>query len=307
MGKITPTFADKPRVEAQHEPLSETTAFTMPPMQVSTSVMPTNVVPIVQPLKVALVGTAPSSRLLAPYNDPTWQIWACSPGNMNQIPRFDVWVEIHGNLMFPEHQSYGKPYIDWLKQIKQPVLILKNHYDLPTGVVLPWWDYIKEDAFGQDFFTSSFAWMMAHAMTIGAKEIQLFGIDMASRDEYILQRPGFYHFRREAHKRGVKISAPHESDIMQSPPLYGIADTEPFGRKVLAREAEVRGRIGAMESDLQKQQAALAQNVTYLKGALEDLDYFKTIWLGLGNQLAILEAENTRLKLENETLRATAS
>ena len=34
-----------------------------------------------------------------------------------------------------------------------------------------------------------------------AVEIALFGIDMASRDEYILQRPGFYYFRTEAQKR----------------------------------------------------------------------------------------------------------
>src|SRR5215467_9147402 len=32
--------------------------------------------------KVAIIGMAPSSRMLAPFNDPTWDIWVCSPGNM---------------------------------------------------------------------------------------------------------------------------------------------------------------------------------------------------------------------------------
>ena len=54
-------------------------------------------------------------------------------------------------------------------------------------------------------FTSSFAWMMAFAMKQGASEIALYGIDMASRDEYILQRPGFYFFRHEAKRRGIKV------------------------------------------------------------------------------------------------------
>lgn len=301
MGKITPTFADKPHVVAQHEPLSET-ASVAPPIPVFTP-QSSGIHVGLRTQKVALVGTAPSSKMLAPYNDPSWTIWACSPGNMNQLPRIDAWWEIHGNLLFPECESYGKPYIEWLKQLKCPVYVLKNYYNFPTATVVPWWELIREEEFGPDFFTSSFSWMMAEAMRLGAKEIELFGIDMASRDEYILQRPGFYHFRREAKRRGVRINAPHESDIMQSPALYGIADTEPFGRKILAREQEVRQRIGQMEGQLAQQTQANQSNITYLKGALEDLDYFKTIWMGLGNQVSILEAENARLKTEIEVLR----
>src|SRR5882672_892663 len=61
-----------------------------------------------QPLKVALIGTAPSSRMLSPFNDPSWKIWACSPGNMGIMPRVDAWFEIHGNLHWPECKSYGE-------------------------------------------------------------------------------------------------------------------------------------------------------------------------------------------------------
>lgn len=303
MGMITPTFAEQPRVAEPHEPLlskmvipaAAPVSFSQIPQYVPQSGLRTK--------KLALVGTAPSSRLLAPYNDQSWTIWVCSPGNMNQVPRFDAWWEIHTNLLFPECESYGKPYLEYLRQLKTPVYVLKDFYKLPTATVVPWWDLIQEDQFGRDFFTSSFSWMLAEGMRQGAEEIELFGIDMASRDEYILQRPGFYHFRREARWRGIKINAPHESDIMQSPALYGIADTEPFGRKILAREQEVKARINQMEAEVQRNQAQTAQNLTYLKGALEDVDYFKTIWMGLGNQIAILEAENERLKTEIEVLR----
>ena len=30
--------------------------------------------------KIAILGTAPSSMALAPFKDPAWSIWACSPG-----------------------------------------------------------------------------------------------------------------------------------------------------------------------------------------------------------------------------------
>jgi hypothetical protein len=248
------------------------------------------------PLKIAMVGTAPSSRMLAPFNDPSWTIWGCSPGNMNVLPRVNTWFELHSNLLWPEHENYGKPYIEWLKVQKFPVY-MQDQSLVPNAVVFPMYDIVKE--FGMSFFTSSFAWMMALAMRMGAAEIALYGIDMASRDEYILQRPGFYFFRHMAQVRGIKVTAPHESDIMQDPPLYAYVDSTAFGRKIRARAQEVNGRIAQM----QPQHNQLGNNITYLQGAKEDIDYFESIWSGVSNEMSILKYENTTLKLENEQLR----
>lgn len=227
------------------------------------------------PLKVALIGTAPSSRMLAPFNDLSWKIWACSPGNMKVLPRVDAWFEIHGNLLWPECRHYGEPYIEWLKQQPFPVYMQDQSF-VPNALTFPKEELVEE--FGRDFFTSSFAWMMAFAMKQGAKEMALYGIDMASRDEYILQRPGFFHFRSIAKQRGIKVTAPNESDIMQSPGLYGYSEVTPFGRKILARKQEIRGRV----TEMRQQRDSLSNNITYLEGALEDLDYIEGIWLGQG-------------------------
>lgn len=252
--------------------------------------------PAAGPLKVALIGTAPSSRLLAPFGDPTWQIWACSPGNMNQLSRFDTWFELHSNLLWPEHESYGRPYIEWLKTVKQPVY-MQDAVLVPNATRFPKDELV--DQFGDEFFTSSFAWMMALAIRMGASEIALYGIDMASRDEYIRQRPGFYHFKREAMKAGIKVSAPHESDIMQSPPLYAYVDSTPFGRKIMARRSEVSGRVNGMTG----QRDQLNGNISYLQGALEDLDYFESIWSGVCNDMGRLEYRNSQLEAENAALK----
>ena len=123
--KITETFADKvangrgpgrPRkmITVEHEPTTENPTWVSPPPVTFQAPPPPLITPAEkQPLKVAIVGTAPSSRLLAPFNDPSWQIWVCSPGNMNTVPRVDVWFEIHNNLTWPENQHYGLPYLDW--------------------------------------------------------------------------------------------------------------------------------------------------------------------------------------------------
>lgn len=228
-----------------------------------------------QELKVALIGTAPSSRMLAPFNDPTWKIWACSPGNMDVLPRVDAWFEIHGNLMWPEYRSYGEPYVKWLREQAFPIY-MQDASLVPNALTFPKDKLVAR--FGRDFFTSSFAWMMAFAIDQGAKEIGLFGIDMASKNEYILQRPGFFFFKYLAQQHGIKVSAPNESDIMQPPGLYGFSEVTPFGRKLAARQKEINDRLTAMR----QQRDQLVHGITYLEGALEDLDYIQSIWMGQG-------------------------
>lgn len=281
MPKLTETFNDtaKKKIVGPHEPLSGEDwvhpILKSPLIESTAEVKSTG--PIEgAPLKVALVGTAPSSRMLAPYNDPTWQIWACSPGNMGVIPRVDAWFEIHGNLLWPENRHYGEPYVNWLRQQTFPIY-MQDQSLVPNATPFPYKEAVAE--FGPYFFTSSFAWMMALAMMQGAKEIALFGIDMASRDEYILQRPGAYYFFMEGKRRGVNMLAPFESDIMQPPGLYGFSETTQFGRKILARKVELKQRV----SDLAAQINSVTSQKTYLEGALEDLDYFETIFGGVQN------------------------
>jgi len=282
--KLTPTFADNQVLGAAPQDFQPVTvaqkmfavaegAPSAPLELVPAPMEPVQTVPETPPLKVALIGTAPSSRLLAPYNDPSWEIWACSPGNMNSLPRVTKWFELHANLLWPECISYGAPYIEWLKQQKFPVYMQSQEW-VPNAIVFPK-DKMVE-IFGKDFFTSSFAWMMALAIAEGAKEIALFGIDMASKEEYQLQRPGFYYFKYRAEQLGIKVWAPYESDLLQHAPLYGYSETTPIGRKILARKVELEQRIAPMRAE----KARLEHSCVYLEGALEDLDYFHAIFSG---------------------------
>lgn len=274
---ITPTFKEKKGNGADLPPVDVIDpANLMPPtLSMPQSPLPE---PKVEPHfgpKIACIGTAPSSRMLAPYNDPSWKIWACSPGNQGVLPRADAWFEIHGNLLWPENEHYGKPYIEYLKKLTIP-LYMQDNSVVPTALHFP----MKQlrDEFGPYFFTSTFAWMMALAIVNGAEEVALYGIDMASRDEYIQQRAGGQYFIVEGAKRGVKIWAPYESDIMQPPGLYGYSDMEPLGRKTLSREKEIKDRLAAMIP----QRDQLNHQITYLQGAAEDVDYFKSIHMGSG-------------------------
>jgi hypothetical protein len=226
------------------------------------------------PLKIAIMGTAPSSKMIAPFQDPTWQIWSCSPGNQD-VPRWDVWFEIHSNLLWPECVSYGGPYVEWLKKQTNKLIYMQDNSLVPNATKLPIDELVAE--FGKYFFTSSFTYMIAMAIKAGATDIALFGIDMASRNEYILQRPGGHYFMQEAAKRGIRVAVPYESDLAQPPPLYGYSDSTPLGRKIAVREQELTSRIAALRAEKEK----VSANLTYLEGALEDTDYYKSIWAGV--------------------------
>jgi len=226
--------------------------------------------------KVAICGTAPSSRGLAPFNDPSWEIWACSAGNMNMIPRVTLWFELHNTLLVPENVSWGGPYLEWLAKQEFP-LFMQDQSIIKRAMPFPKDLMVQE--FSKFFFNSSFSWMMAFAIHVGATEIGLFGVDLASTAEYVLQRTAGHHFCLEAQKRGIKVWTPAESDLLHPPGLYGYAEASPFGRKLQVRKMEIQTRINELEPQMRRMQ----DQIIYLKGALEDVDYMQSIWQGIAS------------------------
>lgn len=224
--------------------------------------------------KIAIIGTAPSSRGLAPYNDESWEIWACSAGNMNMVPRVTLWFELHNTLLSQENVSWGGPYLEWLAKQSFP-LFMQDNRTISRAMPFPKDEMVKE--FSKFFFNSSFSWMMAFAIHVGATEIGLFGVDLASNAEYVLQRTAGHYFCLEAQKRGIKVWTPAESDMLHAPGLYGYAEATPFGRKLQVRKMEIENRIAEMQPQIQRMQ----QQVVYLQGALEDVNYMQMIWQGL--------------------------
>ena len=224
-------------------------------------------------MRIALVGSAPSSNMLAPYADPSWKIWACSPDNAGKLPRVDTWFEIHGDLGWPETQEWAGPYIAWLNRTTFE-LYCQDRAIVPRAKVFPKDELIAK--YGPFFFTSTFSWMIALALEQGATEIGVWGVDMATDQEYRSQRQGFHHFLHIAMERGVKIVAPDESDILQPAPLYGYAEATAFGRKLAVRRKELERKI----DEMRRQRDELNHHITHLSGALDDIDYIQTIWTG---------------------------
>ncbi len=202
--------------------------------------------------RIAIVGRAPSSMMLAPFGDENWEIWSLSnAAACGQIPdkHWHAWFELHdlehGWTRWPDQ------YKQWLSvDHGKPVYIQKPSPLIPHGVVYPWDKVLSE--FGP-YFNNSVSEMIALALLEGATELALYGVDMAQSDsalhngnpEYQHQRPSceFMLGIAQAKLGRSKVYIPPESDLLKCNRVYAFPGVEGEQiRKAIARKKELRER-----------------------------------------------------------------
>ena len=258
--------------------------------------------------KIGIMGSAPSSVLLAPFDDPSWELWGCSPGLYPVAKRMNVWFEIH--KWEPGKPWFSPEYIQYMAKFKGPVFTLQQQPEIPNSrpyPIGPVLDYVYARQLVQTFdgmeiagaeadkiyigdtpyvwvdrrfdrsdFSSTIAWMIALAIMEGAKEIGLWGVDMSATEEWYFQRSGCQSLIDTAKSLGIKITVPAESDIMRPPPLYGFCEIDPaHGKYVVRRDELIRRRNDAIVRGQSAQ-----REVDHLNGAIEDLEYHRFTWIG---------------------------
>ena len=219
--------------------------------------------------KIAVLGSAVSSVGLAPFGDPSWEIWACSPAN-KPIPRADVWFELH-NPEVKKREGLSE-YLEWLKHRPFKLFMQAVHPDYPNSAEYPLKAVIEK--WGPFWWTSQIAFMMALAILQKPEAIGLYGIDMAANSEYNQQRLACQFFIREILNEGIKLVVPPESDLLEPAPLYGYCESSRQWRKYYARMQELQARIQNLRAErLQKD-----QEERHLIGAVDDLEYQMAHW-----------------------------
>lgn len=83
--------------------------------------------------------------------------------------------------------------------------------EYPLGAIIKW--------SGSNYLHSSIAYMMAYAIYTGAKEINIFGVDMEHDSEYVGQRPCLAYWIGFAKAKGVNVNVMTVLD--NQPYLYG--------------------------------------------------------------------------------------
>jgi hypothetical protein len=220
--------------------------------------------------RIALIGSAPSSVNLAPWADASWDIWGCSPGAWPHVKRANRWFELH---RWEDKPWFSVEYVNFMRAISGPVYMITPVPEIPNSVKYPKDEMLS--AFGPWFFTSTLSWMFALAITEGATEIGLWGVDMSAQEEWNFQRSGCHFFIDKAKALGIKVTVPVESDLLRPPPLYGFSEATPMYGKLRARMTELEAR----KQDAIRREAVAHDERLFLQGAIDDLQYFLHTWV----------------------------
>ncbi|KKK70959.1 hypothetical protein LCGC14_2918750, partial [marine sediment metagenome] len=197
--------------------------------------------------KVAIVGFAETSRMEAPFNDPTYEVWGLNELYL-AIPRADRWFEIHAENNIKN--SFRDPrHWEWLKGCQIPVYMTKKYKEIKACKVYPIELMIKE--FGP-IYSSSIAEMLALAIYEGFTEISLFGVDMALTKEYGSQKSGVEYLLGVAVGLGIKTYIPMTSDLMKVGFQYGYDDPSEFAIKMKIKNVELLKKKAGAEQAIQQ-------------------------------------------------------
>jgi hypothetical protein len=268
--------------------------------------------------RVAIVGFASSSRDMVPYADESFEVWSLNHA-YSFIQRWDRWFEIHPfshftrDLLRDGGPQDGKRHLEWLASEpagKRPVYCQDTYSEIAASVKWPrdeinaWFASQANGHEGRvplplgfhagDYFTSTPAEMVAHAIYEGFEEIHLYGVDMLQSEEYFYQRSGCEYYVGFARGRGIKVYVPPQSALCKANYVYGY--TEP------ATELEkVQGLVDyliAKKADSEQNKAKAAAAANTLDGAVQ----ITTIILKLIADGKTLEEIKTEMASQNEQL-----
>jgi len=191
---------------------------------------------------VVIAGFDPASRDLANSQPADVEVWGINnystflqrePSRVYQIHPKD-WKANQG--VATGTYGRGAGYVETLQKLDAPLFLAEPDERLPNAKIFPAQELI--DYFGRRYFTSSPAWMVAHAIwehdmaqealpgvaeRDSISEIRMFGITLSTTHEYFGQRACLEWMIGHAEARGIKFEIPSMSTLMKGV-LYPYAE-----------------------------------------------------------------------------------
>lgn len=238
--------------------------------------------------RVAIVGFASSSRMMAPFGDPSWEIWGVNQLS-RYIPRATRWFEIHNRPMFEADIVRDTNYIGWLRQCRIPVYMDPLGFDaglfadIPNAVRFPIEEATKRfghrfigDQEERPYFTSTPAYMMALALMLGFEEIGVWGIDLVVGREYDYEKCCAEYFLGIAKGMGVKLALPNTTAMLKSKFRYGIDPTPEPGPFTPEMFESRRKQLGERKQLLVNEIGKMQTEVNAIDGAFQENDFWRS-------------------------------
>lgn len=217
--------------------------------------------------KLAIVGTA-ETMPMAPYNDLGYEIWGVSVcTTYPAFKRGDVVYEMH------EKSYWQRPeIIERLNKFEGPTFMLDHYKEVPKSVRFPI-DVIVDKY--RRYHTTSITYMLAwayHSFIETGKpyHVALFGIHMASREEYTEQRPACEYWLGRMEGAGIDIMMAPGGSVLTSNGLYGYEGYHPAIPKLRDRLTALQAGSGQAESEAIRWEKQKIKN----DGAISECEYW---------------------------------
>jgi len=227
-------------------------------------------------MKKAIILGFASSRMKAPLDQPDTEIWGCNEGYVippftKEMPAIKTvedgkvlepdpyhdpsemlikptrWFQLHSYVNFSRHQNPNDVHhYQWMKNVRDfPIYMQRRYPNIPMSQQYPI-DEIIEDL-GGNYFTSSFAYMIAMAIYEKYDWIGLYGFEMAANTEYFHQRPNAEYLIGIARGRGLHVELPEGCNLLRGR-MYAYED-ESIGFR---QQLEMRRNV--LTAQLKKQE-----------------------------------------------------
>lgn len=168
-------------------------------------------------MKICIVGGAAKKDCGVLELDRSWEIWA-----LNLVGGAWFWqsyigidkmfhIHKHADLVkdIPEH---AKAFEEWAEKHPEVEFVLLEPWDkIPHATIFPHQELRKMPR--GSYHCSSFCWMIAYALHLGATEIMLAGIQMRNSEEPISATPAIEYWCGYAEGRGVKVTVTKDCDL----------------------------------------------------------------------------------------------
>lgn len=175
--------------------------------------------------KVSIVGFGQANTPTAPMDDPSYEIWG-----LNHANRLGFMVDSQGRFRadrwFDLHQEHAQSEEDlaWIHTCQLPIYLTGIFTGNPYALAYPIEQIVKH--FEQDYFCSSFAYMLVLAAYEGFEEIRLDGIDLCYGRERLVERGNLEFWIGLLRGLHYNIVIPESSSLLTHPYRYGFDYTD---------------------------------------------------------------------------------
>jgi len=191
--------------------------------------------------KLAIVGSGPETRELAPFDDSSIDIWAFNEaGNHNWCKRWTACFQMHNPNIYKGHNTKDANHWEWLQRKHgRPIYMQDVDPDVPDSVRYPL--EAAQELAGVKMFSSTFAYMAALAVMQGYEKVDIYGVEL-SASEYQYQAQSYlfwFGFLRGRLGNNVSSAVTFLNKNIFTVPLYGYEGNFSLGSDYFSERAKI--------------------------------------------------------------------